>query len=158
MSSLNFFLFLIFAAILTAWVIIRRRKETVLEIELEESKERHALEQQKQELRAQKYKQMNAWLKEPFIQSLWDLCEEACYLGLVDKFSNEQFNLSYDSQRIDLTMSWVARDDGASQLALRKLAHKHATKIATQYGLFLSNIKCDDRRLELEFAENTIVR
>jgi hypothetical protein len=151
-------LVLIAAAMMTGWVVIRRRKQTIWAEEAEEAKERSSIDLQKKHVRIQKYKQLQMELKDPLIQSLWSLLEEAVSLKLIDKFSNEQFNVSHDDQSIELAMAWAAKGDGVSQLALRRLAHKHATDIATHYELSLLNLFCDESKLELQFTENTIAR
>jgi hypothetical protein len=157
MSTLTLSLILISAAMITVWIVFMRRKQTVWEEEAEEAKERFSVDLQKKDLRIQKHKQLQMELKDPLIQSLWSLLEEAVSLELINKFSNEQFKVSHDDQSIELAMSWIAKSDGVSQLALRRLAHKHATDIAIHYELYLLNMFCDESKLELQFTENTIV-
>lgn len=158
MSNLTLSFTLILAAAVTAWVIINRHKQTVLEEMAEELKERQAADEQNKQMMVQKYKQLQTQLKDPLIQSLWSLLEDAFSQGLIEKFSDEQFKVSQDEQRIDLAMCWIAKDDGLSQLALRRLAHKHATDIAVHYGLFLNNMVCDQSHLELQFNENSLIQ
>lgn len=156
MSDLTIAIFLISAAFVTMAIIYKRHKKALMEAEMEDLKERQAIEKFAKAQRVQKYKQLQIQLKDPLIQSLWSLLEEAFSLALIEKFSNEQFKVSYDDQSIELAMSWIAKEDGVSQLALRRLAHKHATDIANLYQLSLLNMVCDEKHLELQFSENTI--
>lgn len=145
--------------IFTAWLIIARHKKTIKPAKYEARIDRRRVtvpvkverrltanyQQIKHHIHSAKH------LKHQLIRSLWSVCDESITLGLIDTIDVEHFNM-LDNGRIILSISWQAKNDAASQLALRRLIYQHAETIAAELNLSLQNVHCNAAQLELTFA------
>ncbi|SJM94406.1 hypothetical protein CRENPOLYSF2_40003 [Crenothrix polyspora] len=151
-SSIFYLLSSIFIIIITAWIIINRKDNAIKREHSKIETERRATQRNERELQINKYHQIVRQLKDPLIQNLWRLCDESATAGLIDSLGIEQFNVSDNAKYIVLKISWEAKNDALSQLALKRLTHKHAITIAAEYSLSLHNVHCDALQLELTFS------